>query len=393
MADPDSSIPLPPVIVFGGYFNNLKVVESLRKRSITVYVLSNRWAEARYSRYARAIHLPGDARYPQEATAFLTGSASDYLKGCVLLAAGDDELEIVAKNREALAGKFRLDLSNPTAQLKMLDKLATYLAAREAGVTTPRFWQVGSEGEIQGLRDELVYPLIVKPKFSHVFQRKFKAKFIVAQDFDQVLEGYRVAEGAGVETMLVEKIPGPDTLHSSYYTYLDEEGNALFDFTKRVIRRYPMNMGAGCYHITDRVEGVREPSLKLFRHVGLQGLANAEFKYDPRDGQLKLIECNARFTAANSLVARAGFDLGNFVYNRIVGIPQPPLTDFRVGLRLWDPLRDWRAFLELRKRGDLTFSQWLASIMHWNSLSYISWRDPLPSVARLWRTGKTILRS
>jgi predicted ATP-grasp superfamily ATP-dependent carboligase len=228
---------------------------------------------------------------------------------------------------------------------------------------------------------------------SHVFQKKFKVKFFVAENFDRLLEAYRIAESANVETLLVEKIPGPDSKCCSYYTYLDEEGNALFDFTKRIIRRYPINMGMASYHITDRVEHVRELSLKLFRQVGLQGLANAEFKYDDRDGKLKLIECNARFTAGNSLVARAGFDLGNFVYNRIVGNPQPPLTDFRTGMRLWDPLRDWRAFLELRKRGELTFMQWIASVMHPSSISYFSWRDPLPSIFRLCKTAKIILRS
>ncbi len=186
-----------------------------------------------------------------------------------------------------------------------------------------------------------------------------------------------------MEVLLVEKIPGPDSLYSSYYTYLDEEGRALFDFTKRILRRYPMNMGLASYHITADVGQVRELSLKLFRQAGLQGLANAEFKYDERDGRLKLIECNARFTAANKLLARAGLDLGNFVYDRIAGISQPPPTGFRSGLRLWDPLRDWHAFLELRKRGELSLLKWLASVMHRASLAYFSWRDPLPSLARL----------
>ena len=391
--EPDFRSPLPPVIIFGGYFVTLAVGLSLAARSIPVYVLNERWEDARFSRYVRAIRLPASAPYPQSAMDFLTGSDSDHLKGSVLLAGGDDELEIMAMNRETLKEKFRLDLSNPVAQLQMLDKLATYNAAKEAGVVTPLFWQVRSEEDLHRLRDELVYPLIVKPKLSHVFQKKFKVKFFVADNFDRLIEAHRIAESANVETLLVEKIPGPDSKCCSYYTYLDEEGNALFDFTKRIVRRYPINMGMASYHITDRVEHVRELSLKLFRQVGLQGLANAEFKYDDRDGQLKLIECNARFTAGNSLVARAGFDLGNFVYNRIVGIPQPPLTDFRTGMRLWDPLRDWRAFLELRKRGELTFMQWIASVMHPSSISYFSWRDPLPSIFRLCKTAKIILRS
>jgi D-aspartate ligase len=378
----------PPAILFGGFFQTFKVVESLASRSIPVYALNNRWAEARYSRFARAIRLPENVPYPQAATDFLTGDASDYLEGSVLLAGGDQELEIISMHREMLKEKFRLDLSNPVAQQTMLNKLATYKAAKEAGVPTPKFWQVRDEGDLQRLRDEFVYPLIVKPKVSHVFQRAFKRKFFEAGNFQDLLDSYRMTERVGIEVVLLERIPGSDNKLCSYYTYLDEEGNALFDFTKRVIRRYPVNMGIGSYHITDRVEHVRELSLKLFRHVGLQGLANAEFISDERDGQLKLIECNARFTASNSLVARAGFDLGNFVYNRTVGIPQPPLTNFRTGLRLWDPLRDFRAFLQLRKRGELTLGQWIASIMHRSSISYFSWRDPLPSLIRLLRRGR-----
>jgi D-aspartate ligase len=377
------STKLPPAILFGGFFQAFQVVESLASRSIPVYVLNDRWAEARYSRYARAIRLPENVPYPQAATDFLTCEASDYLAGSVLLAAGDQELEIVGANREKLAKKFRLDLSNPVAQQIMLNKLQSYKAAKEVGVPTPQFWEVQNEEDVHRLREEFVYPMIVKPKLSHIFQKTFKCKFFEADNFQQLLEQYRTTERAGIEAVLLEKIPGPDSKLCSYYTYMDEEGNPLFDFTKRIIRRYPVNMGIASYHITDRVEGVRELSLKLLRHVGLQGLANAEFKYDERDGKLKFIECNARFTAANMLLTRSGFDLGSFVYNRIVGIPQPPLTTFRTGMRLWDPLRDFRAFLELRERGELTLIEWLASIMHRTSISYFSWRDPLPCLIRL----------
>jgi D-aspartate ligase len=379
---------LPSAILFGGFFQTFRVVESLAARSIPVYVLNDRWAVARYSRLAKAIRLPEDEPYVQAATDFLTSDASNYLAGSVLLAAGDQELEVLSSHRETLARKFRLDLSNPFAQKMMLNKLATYKAAKEVGVTTPQFWEIKTEADLHQLRHEFTYPLIAKPHVAHVFMREFKRKFFVAQYFQELLDCYRVAERAGIDVVLLEMIPGPDSKLCSYYTYLDEEGNALFDFTKRVIRRYPVNMGLASYHITDHVEGIREPALRLFRHVGLQGLANAEFKYDDRDGRFKLIECNARFTAANTLVAKAGCDLGNFVYNRIVGIPQAPPTKFRSGLRLWDPPRDFRAFLELRERGEMTVVQWLSSIMHRNSIAYFSWRDPVPSILRLCKRAR-----
>src|SRR5258706_14759244 len=131
MSNPDSCPPLPPVIIFGGYFVTLTAGVDFATRSIPVYVLNERWEEARFSRYVRAIRLPANGRYPQSAMDFLTASASNHLKGSVLLAGGDEELEIIAKNREALAGRLRTDLSNPADNLTVLAKMGTNIPEKE----------------------------------------------------------------------------------------------------------------------------------------------------------------------------------------------------------------------------------------------------------------------
>src|SRR5262249_17257286 len=99
-----------------------------------------------------------------------------------------------------------------------------------------------------------------------------------------------------------------------------------------------------------------------------------------RDGVVKLIECNARFTASNSLVARAGYDLAWFVYSRIVDRPQPPLGDFTVGKRLLFPVEDFHAYRALKRRGELTFWQWLKSIVHPTTFPIFRWSDPRPTL-------------
>ena len=201
------------------------------------------------------------------------------------------------------------------------------------------------------MEGSLTFPLIVKPHFTHVYERRSGQKFERVDDFDHLLRAYEALSAAAIPTLLVEWIPGPDDRLCSYYTYLDGEGTPHFHFTKRIIRRFPVGMGNACYHVTDWNPEVRDLALKLFRWVGLRGLANAEFKRDERDGLLKLIECNARFTAANCLVARSGFDLAAFVYNRIVGRPQPPLETYTPGLRLWDPVRDFAVLPRTQEAG------------------------------------------
>ena len=369
---------LPPAIILGGGANAVSMARSLGRKGIKVYALNSPDSYVRFSRFSEWIPAADGESWRD----LLLGPGAVRLRGGVLLAASDAAIEFIVKNRVELGRRFVLDISNPGAQLCMLNKLCTYERALEAGVPTPRFWKVREPGQVSAHEREYVYPMIVKPVYSHKFQEAFDCKFFPAQGFDELLDACKRAFEYGVEVMLVEKIPGPDSRLCSYYTYIDENGVALFDFTKRIIRRYPNNQGLACCHITDWNPEVRDLSLKYLAHVGLAGLANIEFKRDVRDGKLKLIECNARFTAANCLVSASGYDLALFVYNRLAGRTQPPLKGkkYRLGLRLWHPVEDFASFKELRRMGELGFIGWLGSVARPQVLPFFRFYDPLPTV-------------
>ena len=376
---------LPPVVLLGGDSNALSIARSLAGLGVKVYALSEPGSTVRYSRRCRWVNIAGGADLEHAWAAFLLGPDSDHLAGAVVLACCDAGIQVIAHHREALLGRFRLDESEPAAQLRMLDKLGTYRQALAAGVPTPRFWIAENRGQLESLRHELVFPLVVKPRLAHRAKKTFRNKHARVESFEELLSVFEAERAAAVDVLLMEWIPGGDDALCSYYTYLDADGRSYFDFTKRVIRRYPTGMGLGCYHITDDVPGVKELGLRLFRHVGLRGLANVEFKIDPRDGHYKLIECNARFTAANGLVAAAGIDLARFVYCRAVGLPLPAVDRFRSGVRVIDPALDLLSFLERRRAGQMTFGQWVRSLLHPLTFAYFRWSDPLPAVARWWK--------
>ena len=376
---------MPPVIVLGGRANALSVARQIGRLGAAVYALNEPGAFVGHSRYCRQIETPTAAgeSLARAWERYLLGDESRDLHGAVLLSCSDEGIELLAARRDELAERYLLDDSDPIAQLAMLNKLSTYRAAVEAGVPTPRFWVAESTAHLERLRGELVFPLIVKPRLSHVFEGKTGKKLLTAHDFAGVSEAVGAIAAAGTSSVLMEKIPGPDDRLCSYFTYLDEDSKPMFHFAKRIIRRYPVLSGTGCYHVTDSIPEAVELANRLFRHVGLRGLANVEFKRDERDGTLKLIECNARFTASDSLVARSGINLAAFVYCRLTGRPLPPMGEYRTGMRLWDPVRDFQACLELRRAGQMTFARWLASVCHWQTFPYFQWSDPFPALARL----------
>jgi D-aspartate ligase len=376
-----SNSTLPPAIILGGAHNALSIARSLGAAGIEVYAINYPHEDVRYSRFCKWINLPESSAIASETwAAYLLGSGSNHLRGAVLLAASDEAIELIAEHRQSLSEKFTLDLSNPAAQLCMLDKLRTYRAAQAAGVPTPKFWVADTREQVKKLEHELVFPLILKPILGHSFRRKFTGSYAVSYNLDELLNAFDAVYCAGIRTFLVEMIPGPDDRLCSYYTYLDESGRNLINFTKRIIRRYPVNMGSATYHITDYVPRVQELALALLRQVGLLGVANVEFKMDERDGKLKLIECNSRFTAADCLLVASGLNLPLFVYNRLTGRAHAAPSNYRMGMRLWNPVGDFAAYRQLNKMGLLTFRVWIRSIMHPQIFPVFRWNDPLPAV-------------
>jgi D-aspartate ligase len=374
---------LSPVILLGGEANALSVARSLAALGVRVHFIGDVDSPVARSRCCTYLEVPNRGSPEQSWAQFLLGAESDHLRGAVVLSCSDAGINVLARHRAALLERYRLDESNPPAQVDMLDKLTTYRHAQAAGVDTPRFWLIDGVGALAGLRDSLVFPLIVKPRLSHVFEAAFGRKHLFAEDFAQLHAALATVAESNIGVMLVEWIPGSDDQLCSYFTYLDEQQTPLLHFTKRVIRRYPMGMGSGSYHITDWIPALIEPSLRLFRQVGLRGVANVEYKLDVRDRRYKLMECNARFTAANCLVAASGVDLAALVYNRMTGRPHPLPTEYRRGLRLWDPIRDAWAMRELRRSGQITIAGWITSVLHRQTFPFFRWTDPMPAVARI----------
>jgi D-aspartate ligase len=374
--------PRPPCVVIHGDVNALSVARSLGRAGIRVYAINDADSPVCMSRYVIPIVIPVRGRDREEVWAeYLLGPDGAHLFGSVLLACSDPALRMLALHREELARHYLLDLADPDVQLAMLDKRASLEVARDAGVGHPKFWVVKGPGAVD-LPSEMSFPALVKPVDTYRFLELTGHKILVVEDRQKLEAAMRVVVDAGLEFVIVELIPGPDDLLCSYYTYLDEQGEPEFHFTKRVIRRYPHREGPAVYHVVDWVPDAARAGLQFLQAAGVRGLGMLEFKLDVRDGQLKFIESNLRFTAANNLLEAAGIDLGLYVYDRVTTGHSSEVTTVAEGLHLWHPVLDLRAMIELRARGEITPAEWLRSVAHRQVLPYFAAGDLGPSVAK-----------
>ncbi len=388
----------PPVILLDGGIVSLSVARSLGRRGIPVYALDIPQNHARFSRFSKRIPFRGD-NVPAWVE-WLTGEGLNQYRGAVIFPCSDDAVEMAARHRVELAEHYFLPEVKENLLLAMLDKAETYKLAEKIGVPAPKTWVVNDRKDIEAIIDRVPFPCALKPRYSHEFRGKqFMKKLFIVNSREELLREFNHIHNLGIrhkfrsDLIVTEVIPGEgEDLFQSYYSYLDEEGTPLFHFTKRKLRQYPNDSGNGTYHMTDWNPEVAEVGLKFLKGIGYFGLGAVEFKRDPRDGVLKLMECNPRLTNATELIRQCGFDIALFVYNRLAGQPLPPPGEYRRGVRLIRPLRDFLSFRDAHRRGLLTWKQWLGSVLHRQHFEAFAWSDPLPWVMMTYYYMKRIMK-
>jgi D-aspartate ligase len=377
----------PPAVLLGARGPALSVARTLGAAGVAVDVLAGAPGAVAKSRHCRRYVA---ASGPDVQARWLRWLEREGPRGAVLLPCQDDGVELVARHRAELVELgYRPIEGDDDVMLAMLDKEATYERARAVGVPTPSTVRIRGAADVPVAVERVGFPCAVKPVHSHLWQRHFRAKLVVAGDEASLRACLARAGALGLEVIVTEIVPGADDQFVSYYSYLDEAGRPLFHFTKRKLRGYPIHFGLWTYQVVEWHPDVAELGLRFFSGIGLRGVGNVEFKRDARDGRLKLIECNHRFTAANELVRRAGVDIARLAYGRGAGVELAAVRPVREGMRHWSPW-DIAGFLAYRAAGELSTAAWLASLRPAH-VGALRWDDPMPSVAAA-RAGLRRLR-
>ncbi|PSL18458.1 hypothetical protein [Shimia abyssi] len=378
-----------PILFLGGEMNALAIARHLGPLGVPIKASGNSGCWVMNSRYCQqSFPVPEGTETHAHWRALLLGADTHGLEGHILFALNDDSIEFVLDNYDALKDRFILERFDPDLKRAVLNKQDTLDLANQVGVPAPLYWPVSNMEDVRQAVPDVTFPVMIKPMHSHHFVETFGKKLFIIEDSpDELLEKAQLAFDHDLDIMIVEMIPGDDNMATSCYTYYGEHGKPLIHFTKTIIRRLPKNMGGAVFHNTEWHEETDRVGHQFISGIGWRGIAELEFKIDARDGKLKIIELNSRFTAPHRLLIKVGAKTDLIVYCDLTGQPIPKLENFDYGLRCWYPIRDFRAYLELRKKGELTLWQWLGSVFEkrWILPSF-SWVDPVPELIRLGQT-------
>lgn len=317
-------------IVVGGFVNGLGLVRALGARGVPVTVVTTQpYDVAHRSRFcAEHARLDGVGDHPERLVDFLRARVASH-RGWVVLPSTDEGVAGLASCWDELRRDFVLAAPTPDAARVLLDKNAMREAASAVGIACPRSYGPAAAAVLA--REDLSYPLVVKPRRSFGFGARFGGKLFFATTRDELASAVARLHEAGIAADAQGYIAGTDADIWAHCTYLDARGEPHGGVTIRKLRQAPARFGvARIAEIASDPADLRGATIALARAIGLRGVAVAEFKRDAADGVFRFIEINGRSVIYNGLLRRAGLDLAALAWSDYVdGTPlRPTITDW-----------------------------------------------------------------
>lgn len=373
---------MPPVVLLGG----LNVLRALGLAGIPVIVASPEPdAPVLVSRYCAAhLALPPFERREAVLEALLDageGLREALGKPVPLFYTSDDTLDLVQSEREALGRCYRFLLNDPLAAESMIEKERFVSFAARRGLPVPRQLDWNTLAQHDG-------PVIVKPKSriawdeSPVYRRLFggagKARIF---ENGAAARANPVAAQLASELAFQEYLQGGDRDLWSFHGFAAEDGEVLAWFIGRKIRTWPALTGFSSYLELACDDKLAALGCQIAARAPLKGVFKLDFKRDRRTGRFVLLEINARFNLWHYPAAKSGINLPQVAYRYLVHGEKPAAISGTRRYRWLAFSLDWRAFKELRAKGDLGWATWLWSLASAPKVyDLFAWSDPLPFV-------------
>ncbi len=369
------------VVTPGMSANTLGVIRCFGRRGIPVlYIDSKRVYTTSYSKYICQRFKCTSPR--QSETEFVTGLMSfgkqlDHKP--VIIPTNDEYVLSLSKYKRELEQFFHVPVAEFNTVQTLVNKCSFYKLLAKMNIPHPRTYFPGTISELWSMGKEVNYPYIIKPAYSFIFQEEFSQKCFLTNSVRELELAVKRLEDKNIEVMIQEIIPGKGTYE--FYTYFNKKSEMLGVCGWDRIRQYPPDFGSGSFCESRWRPSATGPALRLLRTMGYHGFAAPDQKKDPRDGNYKLLEINARTTLQNRLAAACGVDIEYIAYLDVTGYGITDRVTSSKNMFWIDDFLDQASCLLSFKRKQVGLREIVKSFQARKLHSVAAWDDPVPVLA------------
>jgi predicted ATP-grasp superfamily ATP-dependent carboligase len=187
---------------------------------------------------------------------------------------------------------------NPGNIISASDKAVQYQFCEKLGVPYPKSVELKNINDVPDLANRLRLPIIIKPNKREDLKIKvFRSVTISSEnELSTHQESLKTYFEKGVSFLASEIVPGHT--NGTIYAYVGYRSpktkTILNEWIGRKLTQYPDDYGVFSSASNEAPEIIRAHGQALLNGMDLYGICEPEFKYDPRDGDYKLMEINLR---------------------------------------------------------------------------------------------------
>jgi predicted ATP-grasp superfamily ATP-dependent carboligase len=349
------------VIVIGCHVNGYGVIRSLGQKGFKVIALHYDNTDFGHaSKYVcERAKIPHPRIEEERFVDFLVRNSHKW-EEALLVETNDDIAVSISKNKTELIKHYKILTPDWDVLRRLIEKPETYKLADKCNVPYPKTFLLMTLDELHEIKDEINYPCVLKPVLGYEFASRFNSKVFSVNNYDDLLSKFKLCLESGLEVMIQEIIPGPDSNIYNLMLYMNSGGNISARFLSKKIRQNPPQFGhcrVGISH--NRIPEIEEFTKRLLKEVNFRGFASAEFKKDPRDEQFKLMEINGRMVRRMWLAAYCGVNFPWIIYMDLVEGKQIEVNDYKKSAYWIELYQDVSNSIIRHNKEELKFSDYL----------------------------------
>ena len=309
-----------PIVIVANNSAAIGFALSLKKNNIPVYYLTNQKNEATFSRhFKKSIIIPNIENNIQIQTDFLTKFAKKHPFSVIVPGSDFSCLTLVSTKKRLSKNtlqKYHFLLPQNEALKTLINKRNFYQSLIKHNIPHPKTYFPENLNDVEKIASKIDYPVYIKPYYSHISVARLNSKGSEAKTKEDLKHLYNLYFKNNIQVLIQECVPGPDNHLFGINAYFNKKCNPQGLFAYQWIRAWPKNLGYGVLIESVPLSKIplQETAIKYLQSIEYHGLADMEFKKDPRDQEFKFLEVNPRVWYQNSFPAKCGINLNLIAY-------------------------------------------------------------------------------
>ncbi len=373
-----------PALILGGDLGGLWAAKILGKKGIDVYIVTDKQQDfALSSKYCKKKIITAMPWDYYVLIKILKRAARATSKRLVVYPGTDDLALSLSRIKEEIPDDFHFAVGKKNIVETLVNKKKFYQTLKKNNIQHPTTFFPKNITDAIELSSKISYPIFVKPSMTHLFNKAFgfDKKGFVANSNEELIKYYRLLSSAQVDVLFQEIIPGDATNLYQLEGYYNQENRPSVLFARQAIRIWPLNFGNTtlCHSIplSDLAQERGEIS-KLLQQMKYTGIMSADFKRDPTDGRLKLLDINTRLWLHFWLPTECGVDILYASYLDALGEKIHNSNNYAVGVKSLHFPSDRESSKTMIQRGELSISEYTSSLIGKKVCAYFSHKDIIP---------------